>query len=52
MISRFVFLITESFKGLFRAKLQAFISSVTIAQLNFLQLHITHILISLITHLN
>ena len=31
MISRFVFLITESFKGLFRAKLQAFISSVTIA---------------------
>ena len=30
MMSRFVFLITESFKGLFRAKLQAFISSVTI----------------------
>ena len=30
MMSRFVFLITESFKGLYRAKLQAFISSVTI----------------------
>ena len=31
MISRLVFLFTESFKGLFRAKLQALISSVTIA---------------------
>ena len=31
MISQLGFILSESFKGLFRAKLQAFISSVTIS---------------------